>query len=174
MALYRLRKTIANTIICHRYPFLKHYSDSRKFFIRSCWFDAIEPGWRHIALQMFEEIKRAMAIEQVSFRILGIKEKDGSMCINYSAGGEDIHKIITKYEYISFHTCVKCGRPAYGYTKGWVEPYCKKCMPKHTPVFEFGTESDKWYDAYTYGKKGDQPVYFGKHWISDIDNPNDN
>lgn len=172
MSWYRLKKTIANSIICHKYPFLKYFADSNRFFIRSCWFDAIDTGWRGIFLQMCEEIKQAMERDDTHFRIHNIKEKDGSLDIDYSAGGEDIDKIIEKYEYISYHTCIVCGRPAFGYTDGWVAPYCKKCAPKHSPIFEFGTVDDPWYDYYDPQKKGDKPVYLGKHWISHFDDPN--
>ena len=73
----------------------------------------------------------------------------------YDAGGtEETNKIIAKYEYISWHTCIECGRTADYITRGWIEPYCKKHLPEgYDPedpeqVKKFYTEENKWYGHY--------------------------
>ena len=62
-------------------------------------------------------------------------------------GCEEVDKIINKYEYISYRTCIKCGRTAEYITKGWITPYCEKCIPE-----EQKEKSDKYfYDIDFYG-----------------------
>ena len=143
-----LIKTINSTLLCLKYPFLKHEYDKGKFFVNSCWYFAVSHCWRYIFLQMCEEIKRTLKREGKPydyFRIYDINEDDGVMEINCSGGfDEDVTKIVEKYEYISFHTCIKCGRQAYGYASKWVAPYCKECG-SGIDMKPFYTEEDDWY-----------------------------
>ena len=89
------------------------------------------------------------------FRIYDLKEKDGCLDIDCNGGfGDDVTKIVEKYEYISLRTCIMCGRPAYGYTDGWITPYCEDCAEKlGVPLVPYYTEEDKWYGYYKYESK---------------------
>lgn len=95
--------------------------------------DAIEPGWeKAFGDQLLKELYSAMmedgGKEYVrSVRILQIKEKWGRLEIYLSAYGDKTFKVIQKYGDISWHTCISCGRPAVGYTTGWISPYCHIC-----------------------------------------------
>lgn len=145
-------KTINTTLLCIKYPFLKYFYRRGKLVQKSCWYYAVEYGWRYIFLQMCEEIKRSMKRDKFpldTFMIYDIKEKNGELDIDAGGPGKDIDKIIHKYEYISFRTCIRCGRPAYGYTTPWVEPYCDKCCNKDG-LKPFYTEEDKWYGCYKH------------------------
>lgn len=141
-------KTINCTLLCLKYPFLKHEYQKDKFLQNTCWYFAVNHGWRYIFLQMCEEIKRSLkrdGLPLTSFRIYDINEDDGVMEIDCSGGfDEDVTKIVEKYEYISFRTCIKCGRPAYGYASKWVAPYCKECG-SGIEMKPFYTEEDNWY-----------------------------
>ena len=39
-----------------------------------------------------------------------------------------ITDIIDKYEELSAHTCINCGKPAVYMSKGWICPYCEDCI----------------------------------------------
>lgn len=38
-----------------------------------------------------------------------------------------IRDVISKYETISYHTCVRCRKPSTDYTKPWILPVCDEC-----------------------------------------------
>lgn len=159
----KFKKSIKATILCWRFPFLKFWEEREKFWQESCWYYAVDYGWRRIALQMFEEIRRQLKLENNplnSFRIFDIKEKNGELVVNFSGSFcSSVEKIVQKYEYISFRTCNICGEPAYGYTyKDWIRPYCYGCAPRGVDIYKFGTESNKWYDTYSLMDKGEKPV----------------
>lgn len=40
---------------------------------------------------------------------------------------KEVHDIINKYDYISYHTCIECGRIATKRSKGYILPYCDDC-----------------------------------------------
>lgn len=96
--------------------------------------DSMPEGWRNaFGYQMCEEIKQAL-IEDGDlerYRIVQIKEKWGLLCW-YDNGvkqGSKVHDIVRRYEDMSGHTCVVCGRPATRITRGWICPYCDECCP---------------------------------------------
>lgn len=108
------------------------------FHIIPCYTElgALPSGWRKaFGLQICRELKRALLEDGGrkrlnSYRIDQIKEKYGELCWYDHGGNEETNKIIAKYEYISQHTCIECGKAADYVTKGWVEPYCKKHLPE--------------------------------------------
>ena len=63
------------------------------------------------------------------YRIVQIKEKYGFLHW-YDAGGniEIMREIIPKYEEESLNTCICCGKLATKISKGWISPYCDKCI----------------------------------------------
>ena len=136
------------------------------------WYDAIPHGWRKaFGLQMMKEIKAELLRvggrkDLRSMRITDVKEKWGSLQVYCSSCG-DVHKIIEKYEYISFRTCIKCGRPAHGVTNGWVTPLCEDCFhnSKSISMTPFYREETKWY-GYT-GSQGDNTI-INKKYIDDV------
>ena len=55
----------------------------------------------------------------------------------YDAGAsEEIQTIINKYEDISYHTCISCGKPAKYLSTGWICPYCEKCAPRGSKLMK--------------------------------------
>ena len=97
--------------------------------------DALDKGWRlKFGKQLCKDIKKSLLREGgrrrlKDYRILQIKEKWGRLCI-YAYGDtfEIMEKIIPKYEELSYHTCINCGKPATKRSTGWICPYCDDCI----------------------------------------------
>lgn len=83
---------------------------------------------------MCKDLKRALKRENYlyKFRIHQLKEKYGHMELYPARASEEIYDIICKYRYISYYTCVNCGRPAHYLTSGYILPYCEDCAPNGT------------------------------------------
>lgn len=132
------------------------------FHIIPCYteLDAMDKGWRKVfGIQICQELKRALLQDGGrkllrAYRITQIKEKYGMLCWYDAGGTEETNKIIAKYEYISWHTCIECGRTADYITRGWIEPYCKEHLPEgYDPedpeqVNKFYTKENTWYGHY--------------------------
>lgn len=91
--------------------------------------DAMESGWRKtFGIQMCKEIRTALLSKGwkylFKYRIMQIKEKFGELRWYDEFSTKDVHDIINKYEDISRHTCIVCGKPATKISTGWICPYC--------------------------------------------------
>ena len=158
------RTEITNRFKWIRYKILKIWHD--KILQVICWIptytelNSMDKGWRKcFGIQMCKEIKDAL-IEAGgrkllrNYRIMQIKEKFGMNCWYDNGAPQDVNKIVQKYEFISFRTCIDCGAPAAGYTEGWIEPYCDKCAEKRgVELKKFGTKDNTWYGYYTWSPK---------------------
>ena len=120
--------------------------------------DALEDGWRKaFGLQICQEIKESLLRSGgkkllKEYRITQIKEKYGHLEWYSNWYTKEITKIIQKYEYISFRTCINCGRPAYGYTGGYIRPYCEDCSDEYDKAHMhiFGSSEDNtWYEYFS-------------------------
>jgi len=61
-----------------------------------------------------------------------IKEKYGSLVFDLYNGPKEWEKHQIAWEYISEHTCVKCGAfPVKMKDDGWLLPWCDDCFRKH-------------------------------------------
>ena len=96
--------------------------------------DAMPYGWRKtFGEQMCEEIKQELEENNLldQYRISQIKEKYGELCwYDFGCTKKILKEIIPKYEKLSTHTCIKCGKPATKVTLGWISPYCDDCCPE--------------------------------------------
>lgn len=112
--------------MCVRFPFLRPKTG---YFGQYCWYRNIPIGWRKaFGIQLCKEIKSALKRSNCKiFVITDVKEKFGSIRIYFYGGTKEIHDIINKYDYISFHTCIECGRIATKRSKGYILPYCDDC-----------------------------------------------
>lgn len=74
--------------------------------------DSMPEGWRKaFGIQLCKELKHALGENLHNYRVMQIKEKYGDLCW-YDAGGNDkTFKILDKYQTISAHTCIICGKP---------------------------------------------------------------
>lgn len=126
-------KWIKTRILCLRFPFLNYYGDS--FKREHSYWDDIEDGWRKaFGLQMCRELRAAAKRGGIlkTFRFSTVKQKYGYLDIHSYGGNEETFDILTKYEYISFRTCIHCGRRAKYVTSGWLLPYCEDCLPENS------------------------------------------
>lgn len=101
--------------------------------------DAMEPGWRKaFGIQMCKEIKAQLKKDHYlyQYRIAQIKEKFGYLHWYDEGSSREVQDIISKYEDISWNTCLVCGKPATKITSGWISPYCDDCFPKNHVVYQ--------------------------------------
>lgn len=140
------------TYLCWRYPFLKFWNCKKKFFQTSCYYYCIPEGWRKaFGIQMIREINEALyragGRKQVKeYSVCDVKEKYGGLRWYDDGAPCEVHKIIEKYDHISYHTCIKCGRPATVRTTGWICPYCDEHIPEHQNYVHFGHKHGmSWY-----------------------------
>lgn len=128
---------IQNKKLIEKYPFL---------LPRSCWsgkvvkgydytyteLDNIPKGWRKsFGILMCEELKEALIKADLlnTYRIYDIKEKYASLRWSGSGATQEVYDIIDKYEYLSRHICIVCGKFDVNlFDDGWVCPYCDKCF----------------------------------------------
>lgn len=93
--------------------------------------DALDTGWKKkFGIAICKEIRRSLIKDKLLFkyRISQIKEKFGTLRWYDNVSTDEIFKIISKYEGISEHTCISCGKPAKYITSGWMCPYCEDCI----------------------------------------------
>lgn len=130
---------LKNKKILKRYPFLQ-FNDWWGRPIKTYDFtmlDDMPNGWRKCFGREFcEEIRQELirVNDLQRYRFIQIKEKYGSLRAydNGCVADSKIDGIISKYEYISNYTCIKCGRldtPIIN-VGGWYEPICSKCYSK--------------------------------------------
>lgn len=126
-------RLVRKTYLCWRFPFLKYYND--RFFYENCYWEMIEDGWRKaFGLQMCRELRAAARRDGIlkQFRFSDVKQKYGYLDIHSYGGNDETFDILLKYEYISFRTCIHCGRRAKYVTSGWILPYCEDCLPEES------------------------------------------
>ena len=128
-----------------KYPFLRVSDNSVYPWLteEDSWADEIPIGWRDSFFEnMCDDLISALGDYVDNFEIIQLKEKYGSMRLYWNWKDENIfteeqihnltntiRDVISKYETISYHTCVRCGKPSTGYTKPWILPVCEKCLP---------------------------------------------
>ena len=139
-----------NKDLLEKYPWLTPYNvwtgePLEDYDYEYTWADDISLGWRlAFGDQMLEELDQLLKKYNFEdkYRIVQIKEKYGGLRWYDNGFPEEGHKEYTdwldKYEDLSFRTCIRCGKPAIGFTKGWIMPLCKDCMKDtpYTPIEE--------------------------------------
>lgn len=111
--------------------------------------DCMEPGWKKaFGKQYLKDLKEAAIKDRYLkfLRITQLKEKFGICNLYLNYYGDNVLKVIQKYEKLSWETCIKCGKPATHTSRGWICPYCEECVNKseHPEGFvKRGTEEEK-------------------------------
>lgn len=94
--------------------------------------DAMPEGWRKsFGLKICEELKEILLKNNSlkEYRIIQIKEKFGTLRWYCNSSDKEIRKVIDKYEKISEHTCIFCGKDNVDiFDDGWISPYCDNCF----------------------------------------------
>ena len=100
-------------------------------------------GWlKAFGIQMCEEISAVLPPqdgfgEYERYRILEVKEKYGQLrWFDAGEGSTEARKIVSKYERLSEHTYVECGKPATRMSTHWICPYCNDCGPEYEKYVE--------------------------------------
>ena len=135
-----------NKKLCEKYPFLLPrnrwtglvHPDYDYSFTE---LDSMPTGWKKaFGEQMCEEIKQELEDK-------GILDKYRMLCwYDFGCTEKMLHEIIPKYEELSKHTCICCGKPATKVTLGWISPYCDECCPMNeyaTPIDEYFSKVNK-------------------------------
>lgn len=142
--------------------------------------DDMPEGWKKaFGSMMCEELDAAIKAAGLEdeFIFNQVKEKFGELRIYYSPYNHEIHKIITKYEILSNHICIHCGKPDVPkINTGWVRPSCKDCYNKLTHnianTYEMVSEGKKarMSDSYKitrFSKTGDEVTVYDIHETAD-------
>lgn len=127
----------------NKYPFLRVSNNSVYPWLteEDSWANELPSGWRDSFFEnMCDDLITALGDYINEFEIIQLKEKYGSMRLYWNWKDENIfteeqihnltntiRDVISKYEAISYHTCVRCGKPSTGYTKPWILPACDEC-----------------------------------------------
>lgn len=101
--------------------------------------DAMPCGWRKaFGIQMCKDLRTQLWKEGnlFKYRITQIKEKWGELCWYDGGASREVYNIISKYEDLSWNTCIVCGEPSTKISGGWVSPYCDKHFPKNHKVYQ--------------------------------------
>ena len=121
--------------------------------------DAMETGWRKaFGIQMCKEIRTQLIKDHYLFkyRIFQIKEKYGTLRWYDAGSSKEIQDIISKYEDISWDTCIMCGKPSTKISSGWISPYCDDCYPTYnnggSPIVYQEKVNGQWRDTEEYTK----------------------
>ena len=95
--------------------------------------DDMPDGWRKaFGEQLCADVKDALLDEGGEklldeYRVEQIKEKFGYLHWYGNFTTRRLETILEKYEVLSEHTCISCGKPATKMSKGWISPYCDDC-----------------------------------------------
>lgn len=128
-----------NKALVERYPFLlprNVWTDEVVESYNYSWtlFDEIPKGWRDcFGIQLCEDLRAALVkINKLyTFRFDQIKEKYGSLRLYSNWVTDEISEILMKYEHLSEHVCIQCGKVNVPMVyDSWISPYCKNCFDR--------------------------------------------
>ena len=89
--------------------------------------DSMPEGWRKaFGIQLCKELKKALGESVSNYRVTQIKEKYGDLCWYDYGGTEESYKVLDKYQTISAHICILCGKPGELDFDGWILPLCEE------------------------------------------------
>ena len=115
-----------------------------------------EGWWRAFGEQMCKEIQDEIdtwSEEEIKNFYITAKEKYGELRIYCVVGNDTLDAIFDKYEKLSTHTCIECGRPASWMSKGWIAPYCNECAAVEFDIREKNRPNIEWFDIFSEIKK---------------------
>lgn len=85
-------------------------------------------GWyKAFGKELLKDIDKQLRKDKMrtSWRIMDIKEKYGSLRLYCNFGTNEMYRLLERYEDLSYHTCIECGKPAKYLTGGYILPYCE-------------------------------------------------
>ena len=123
-----------NQYLLNKYPWLKvhGYENCNEFTALS---SEMPIGWQiRFGEELCEEIDQELIKEGIrdTYFLYQVKEKFGSLRWYGSVDTPQLNAIIDKYEEISSHTCITCGKEAtYMSKNGWISPFCDDCVNRY-------------------------------------------
>lgn len=108
-------------------------------------------GWyKAFGKELLKEIDQQLRKDKLRYkwRITDIKEKWGSLQIYCNYGSHELYELLAKYENISYHTCIVCGKPARYLSNGWICPYCEDHYDPKDGYTAIIDENGEWKSAY--------------------------
>lgn len=139
------QRQLKNKKLCKCYPFLtiRDWND-KPLGYEFTYLDDMPSGWRRaFGKQMCEDIRRVLikANYLYDYRVVQVKEKFGGLRWYDNGAPSSIYRelqdVIDKYEELSYHTCICCGRPATKISQGWISPFCDRCAGKFNKTLKF-------------------------------------
>lgn len=126
-------KYIYNYFFCLRYPFYKvrNVFDDEFLGYEFTWYDDIPIGWRKaFGKQLSKDLKKQLKKDKQlkTFRFLQIKEKWGLLHIYTQGCSEECWELLDKYEELSSHYCIKCGKEGKMREGYYIIPLCDECF----------------------------------------------
>lgn len=129
-----------------KYPFLlprNVWTDKldEKYDYSYCWFkDDIPQGWwNRWGLIYLEDMKEVLEKYDFldKFRFSQVKEKMGGLRAYNFGAPEEWFSHEPAWEYISEHTCVKCGKfPVKMRYDSWISPWCDECFSSQETLID--------------------------------------
>lgn len=116
-------------------------------------YDCISKGWQIGFGEFFlEDLRKACLKTNFldKLRFTQIKEKYGSLRLYNNGAPQEVHDVLTKYEFISEYVCYHCGNPNACVVDdyGWYLPMCKCCWDKFNKKRELkGYRVTSWEDV---------------------------
>lgn len=98
-----------------------HYPDKGNIY--SCRTFEIGPGWYGLVKTLIEKACAAGWNKQVC----QVKEKFGGLRFYINDASEEVHKIISEHETLSYKICEQCGEPGEKRSGGWIRTLCDTC-----------------------------------------------
>lgn len=141
---------LKNKKLAEKYPFLAP---------RNVWTDEIDGDydygyllltdytgwWKRFGIPLCEDLKNILIRNNCldKFRFSQVKEKYGSLRLYDFGAPQEWHTHLFAWEYISAHTCMKCGAfPISMKDDGWIIPYCDNCWAKIHPHDDINRKDD--------------------------------
>lgn len=141
----KLYERFGSWVLLHS-PWTGKLPDDEAKFHHSVY-DELPSGWAEaFGMDMIEEL--GAEIDEKDLRekyfTTQIKEKFGALRWYDTGTTEKMSRIISKYEVISAHTCICCGRPDVGQTSGWLTPICEPCYGEMCGIRDKKTVHDEY------------------------------
>ena len=132
----RKAKKLRNKKLIARYPWIRpvDWNWNRIKTYSFTMYDDVPEGWKRAFGRIMLEDYREVLIRNGflnEFQWVQVKEKYGTLRLYSGNAPKELYELEHKYDYISGHICINCGRiNAPTLTDGWVEPLCKECYDK--------------------------------------------
>ncbi len=133
---------------------------------------SIPRGWIKAFGQMLVDEVNAIDPDVSVFEA---KEKYGTLRIGFTKNDSDepynypegVDRVATKYEILSEHICVSCGKPDVPVViKGWISPWCSSCY-KGNNYAEVISDDNLMADSYVATRFGEDGTTETEYDISD-------